>query len=178
MKKLVKKGFQLDNIISYGNMFLIGNGHLGYRGTLEEFSKNEMVGLNVVGVYDQYKDKWKESLNMPNPFFALLKSEDKQFSVLRNIHLDHQVTLDLSKAMFKRKTTYNEVEIKSERFVSHYHDNLLAMKYEVKALKDIKLNLTIGMDENIYEINGPHFPLKEITLNNNVVCFKGKTKSS
>ena len=45
MKKLVKKGFQLDNIISYGNMFLIGNGHLGYRGTLEEFSKNEMVGF-------------------------------------------------------------------------------------------------------------------------------------
>ena len=80
--------------------------------------------------------------------------------------------------MFKRKTTYKEVEIKSERFVSHYHDNLLAMKYEVKALKDIKLNLTIGMDENIYEINGPHFPLKEITLNNNVVCFKGKTNSN
>lgn len=178
MKKLVKKGFQLDNVISYGNMFLIGNGHLGYRGTLEEFSRNEMVGLNVVGVYDQYKDKWKESLNMPNPFFALLKSEDNEFSVLKNIHLDHQVTLDLSKAMFKRKTTYNEVEIKSERFVSHYHDNLLAMKYEVKVLKDIKLNLTIGMDENIYEINGPHFPLKEITLNNNVVCFKGKTNSN
>ena len=178
MKKLVKKGFQLDNVISYGNMFLIGNGHLGYRGTLEEFSKDEMVGLNVVGVYDQYKDKWKESLNMPNPFFALLKSEEKEFSVLRNIHLDHQVALDLSKAMFKRKTTYKEVEIKSERFVSHSHDNLLAMKYEVKALKDIKLNLTIGMDESIYEINGPHFPLKEITLNNNVVCFKGKTNSN
>ena len=37
--KLVKKGFDEANIISFGNMFLIGNGHLGYKGTLEEYSK-------------------------------------------------------------------------------------------------------------------------------------------
>ena len=127
MKKLVKKGFQLDNIISYGNMFLIGNGHLGYRGTLEEFSKNEMVGLNVVGVYDQYKDKWKESLNMPNPFFALLKSEDKEFSVLRNIHLVHQVTLDLSKDLVEKKNVQeelNNIEVKWNEIAFSINDNM------------------------------------------------------
>ena len=68
MYKLSKKGFDKDNIVSYGNMFLIGNGHLGYRGTLEEFSKDEMVGLNVLGFYDKYQNKWRESLNIPNPF--------------------------------------------------------------------------------------------------------------
>ena len=60
MFNLKKVGYDPKNNISYGNMFLIGDGHLGYRGTLEEFSKEEMVGLNVVGVYDKYLDKWRE----------------------------------------------------------------------------------------------------------------------
>ena len=58
MIKLVKTGFQKENVVSYGNMFLIGNGHLGYRGTLEESDSSNFVGLNVVGFYDRYKKLW------------------------------------------------------------------------------------------------------------------------
>ena len=67
MDKLIKKGFNKEDIVSFGNMFLIGNGKYGYRGTLEEYSKNQMVGLNVVGFYDRYKKLWRESINLPNP---------------------------------------------------------------------------------------------------------------
>ena len=42
MIKLVKTGFQKENVVSYGNMFLIGNGHLGYRGTLEESDSSKV----------------------------------------------------------------------------------------------------------------------------------------
>ena len=56
MFNLRKDGFDAKDIISFGNMFLIGDGHLGYRGTLEEYSKDQIVGLNVVGVYDRYLD--------------------------------------------------------------------------------------------------------------------------
>ena len=79
MFKLVKKGFDKANIISFGNMFLIGNGHLGYKGTLEEYNKEQMPSLNVVGVYDKYQNKWRESINMPNPFFAVVKSSEQDW---------------------------------------------------------------------------------------------------
>ena len=40
MKRLIKKGFNYQDVISFGNMFLLGNGRFGYRGTLEEFRKD------------------------------------------------------------------------------------------------------------------------------------------
>lgn len=61
-------------------MFLIGNGHLGYRGTLEEFKSKHLVGLNVVGFYDKFQDKWRESLNAPNAFYVEIKII--QYSIL------------------------------------------------------------------------------------------------
>ena len=175
MYKLSKKGFNKDNIVSYGNMFLIGNGHLGYRGTLEEFSKDEMVGLNVVGFYDKYQNKWRESLNIPNPFFAVLYNDNKSFSILNNKENEHTISLDIKHAIFKRTTKFEELEIKSERFISQSEDNLICFKYQIKCKKDIDLKMDMGCDLNIYEINGPHFPLKEINESNNVITFKGKT---
>ena len=32
-------GFSIDRITSNGNKFLLGNGYMGMRGTLEEFNK-------------------------------------------------------------------------------------------------------------------------------------------
>ena len=175
MYKLSKKGFDKDNIVSYGNMFLIGNGHLGYRGTLEEFSKDEMVGLNVLGFYDKYQNKWRESLNIPNPFFAVLYNDNKSFSILNNKENEHIISLDIKHAIFKRTTKFEELEIKSERFISQSEDNLICFKYQIKCKKDIDLKMDMGCDLNIYEINGPHFPLKEINESNNLITFKGKT---
>ena len=175
MFKLVKKGFDETNIISFGNMFLIGNGHLGYKGTLEEFKKEQMTTLNVVGVYDKYQNKWRESINMPNPFFAVVSSKDKSFSILDGDYINHQISLDIKHAIFKRNTSYKELDIKSERFISQTIDNFLCMKYEIKVKENVELNINIGTDIDMYEINGPHFSLKEITQFDNVVCFKGKT---
>ena len=131
MYKLVKKGFDKANIISFGNMFLIGNGHLGYKGTLEEYTKEQMPSLNVVGIYDKYQNKWRESINMPNPFFAVVKSSTDSFSVLDGNYLSHQMSLNIKHAIFKRKTTYKQLDIVSERFISQIIDNLLLMKFEI-----------------------------------------------
>ena len=91
MKWSLKKiGFDKKNIISYGNMFLIGNGHLGYRGTLEEFKSKHLVGLNVVGFYDKFQDKWRESLNAPNAFYVEIKNH-----TVFNSPINHEQKLNL-----------------------------------------------------------------------------------
>ncbi|GJM77297.1 hypothetical protein HMSSN036_95130 [Paenibacillus macerans] len=45
---------------------MIGNGVLGYRGTLEEFGKSELTATIVAGLYDKVGDKWREPVNAPN----------------------------------------------------------------------------------------------------------------
>ncbi|MBQ9730960.1 MAG: glycoside hydrolase family 65 protein [Bacilli bacterium] len=154
-------------------MFLLGNGHLGYRGTLEEYQKSEMVGLNVVGFYDRYKDKWRESVNMPNPFY--LKIEN--YSILDNDYVSHEIELDIKNAVFKRKTTFNNLFIKSERFVSQSED-LICFKYQIMSSIDQSLHISLGTDLDIYEINGPHFSSMNVKQNDLIVEFKGITNEN
>lgn len=175
MFKLTKKGFEKQNIIPYGNMFLIGNGHLGYRGTLEEFKKKELVGLNIIGFYDQYQSKWRESLNAPNPFYVHIKTKEKSFSVLDNKPAMHKQSLDLKRAIFKRHTEFEQLTIKSERFVSQVEDNVLCMKYQIICKVDLDLSISIGLDTDIYEINGPHYKTKHIYCNSKRIEFVGIT---
>ena len=175
ISKLEKTGFEKENIINYGNMFLVGNGHLGYRGTYEEYSKDEMVSLNVVGVYDRYKKLWRESINMPNPFMVTVSSDDKSFSILDNEPVYNYQSLDLEHALFYRKTAYKEITIESERFIPFLDQNLILFKYSITANQDLNLNIKLGTDDNIYEINGPHFRSKKFLHRGKKIEFRGKT---
>lgn len=175
MQKLIKKGYDKNSIILYGNMFLIGNGHVGYRGTLEEYSKEQLCGLNICGFYDQYKDSWRESINMPIPFYVLVSSSDKVYSVLHSSPKNHLMTLDLEKGIFSRQTDFDDIVIKSERFVAQSEDNLVLMKYCIHFNVDKKIQIKLGIDPNIYEINGPHFTNVNYHFKNKKITFVGMT---
>lgn len=174
MFNLRKYGYNAKNNISFGNMFLIGDGHLGYRGTLEEFSKEQMVGLNIVGIYDKYLDKWRESINMPNPFFVRIENYD----IFNCTNINHYIDLDIKHAIFKRNTEFKELIISSERFVSQTIKNTILFKYTIEAREDINTSITFGMDLNIYEINGPHFKNYSIVREDNNILFKGVTNEN
>ena len=178
MIKLVKTGFQKENVVSYGNMFLIGNGHLGYRGTLEEWDSSNFVGLNVVGFYDRYKKLWRESLNTPNPFYVKIRNSFENCSVFENSPIFHSIQLALNEAVFSRKTEFNSLKISSERFISSTEDNLLCMKYTVIAKHDQKIEIDLGTDLNIWEINGPHYKTKKIKRNQHNLIFVGRTNEN
>ena len=171
MKILKKEGFNRDNIVSYGNMFLIGNGHLGYRGTLEEYKKEQMVGLNVAGFYDRYEDKWRESVNIPNPFYV----EINNHNILKNKYISHYQKLDISNALFHRRTEYDDLVIESSRFVCFEPNNHIVFRYKIYLKKDKMISLKIGTDTDIYEINGPHFRSKNIDRVDNCLIFTGLT---
>ena len=175
MKSLIKTGYQKENIVSYGNMFLIGNGHLGYRGTLEEYNSSHFVGLNVCGFYDRYKKLWRESVNAPNPFYIKIKNKIENCSVFETNPIHHQVELVLKHALFKRFTEFKTLTISSERFISSTEDNLLCEKYKVQAKEDQEIEIICGTDIDIWEINGPHFKKKKVRANHKNIIFVGKT---
>jgi len=166
MWKVTSKGFNKDKLIHNGNKFLIGNGFLGYRGTLEEFEKGELVALNLPGVYDQYQDKWRESVNAPNPFYTKVYYETIELNALELKPKHHEQTLDISNGIFQRKTSWQienkEIEIESERFISLANIHLMAMKYCIKANEDITITLETGIDLDVWDINGPHLETRQI----------------
>lgn len=50
--KIIEKGYA-DDRMKRGDKLLIGNGCLGYRGTLEENRKDDCVALTTAGFYDR-----------------------------------------------------------------------------------------------------------------------------
>lgn len=173
--KLVKQGFKKENIVSYGNMFLLANGRYGYRGTLEEYRKSEMTSLNVLGLYDKYLDKWRESVNLPNPFFVLVKGNNKTYSLLESEPVKHEVSLDITDGVFTRETIYEDILISSTRFVSSKDKNILGTRYLIKGIKETELKINLGLDLDIYEINGPHYKEKDTKYEDGLIIFKGTT---
>ena len=176
--KLEKQGLDLEQVKSLGDTFVIGNGHLGYRGTLEEYTKSQGVGLNIVGFYDRYSSKWRESVNVANPIYIKSYFNDKCLSVLENTPLNHNITLDTEKRVFSRKTEFDDAIITSSRFVSATKDNLIGFEYKLTAKRAGEYSILAGIDALIDEINGPHFATKKVYRKEELIIFEGQTNES
>ena len=156
MFRLRKSGYDKELIVSYGNMFLLGNGHIGYRGTLEEYEKSESVAVNIVGAYDRYHDSWREPVNAPNPFYVSFTFDGVTYDARKLVPLSHQQVLDTKHGIFSRETEYGNAIIRSSRYIDKLHVANMAMKYEIEALSDGKIVLETGIDYDVWNTNGPH----------------------
>ncbi|MDR1697508.1 MAG: hypothetical protein LBR37_01130 [Erysipelotrichaceae bacterium] len=153
--RLTLKSFSTDDTYQVGTSFLLANGHLGYRGTLSEDKKDQMVALNLCGVYDQYENKWRESINLYNPLYIEIRYHD-QVLTPRNASLKHELALSLLKAELNRHTDFDAGTIISRRFVSISDDQVLGEFFSFRAKKTDQYEVTFGVDKEVYEINGPH----------------------
>ncbi len=162
-----KDNFETADVELNGSKFLIGNGYMGYRGTMEEYSEKELVAVNMAGLFDKNGDKWRESVNLPNPLYTVLSHNGEKIKLNESKIENHLQQLDIYNGIHFRKTTFNiggtMVSIEAERFLSMHRDNIMAMKYVISADKDITLDLYTGIDTKIWDINGPH--LKGVKVN-------------
>lgn len=156
---LIKKNYSYKDKESIANMFIIGNGHLGYKGTLEEETKDDKVTFNVIGIYDQYKDKWHESLNLFNPLFLEITINNEKLHYKNS--LSHKLTLNISEDVLERKTEFKDLILFTKRLISIDDDNLIEEKIVIEAKNDINFTIKSGIDYDVYDINGPHY--KSIT---------------
>lgn len=96
---LTEKEFDRDNIPWNGNRFLIGNGYFGIRGTLEEYTKENMCAVNMAGIYDRAGDAWRETVNAPNPLYTYVKVYGKKYALPENEPVSHEQTLDFENGL-------------------------------------------------------------------------------
>lgn len=155
-----EEGFDSKNIVHNGNKFMTGNGYMGFRGTMEEYGKNELVACNIAGLYDKQGDNWREPINAPNGFYTALMIDDMEIGLLKEEPIEHVQMLYLKEGLHARNTIwdtkYGIVNVKAERFVSLVNPHLMCLKYAVSLENNCELIIKTGVDGDVWDINGPH----------------------
>lgn len=148
------------NVELNGSKFLLGNGYMGYRGTLEEYTAKEQVACTLAGVYDRAGQAWREPVNAPNGFHTVLFYDDQPLSAAALLPEEHLQCLDLRQARHQRETCFivdqNKVRVSAERFLSLDNVHLMAMKYGFRCERAGRLTVQTGIDGAVWDINGPH----------------------
>ena len=160
--EIIEERFEEAQIITTGSNFLIGNGYLGYRGTLAEWDKERYVACIVTDTYDNANGRWRELCNLPNGLYTELLVDDEALSILEGETLAYQRSLDLRSGTFSRTQTWQGTEgqrvtVEAERFASFDDVHLLAMRYRVEPAKAAKITLVTGIDGDVWSLQGDHF---------------------
>ena len=168
-----------DAVTHNGNLFLLGNGYMGYRGTLEEFGPDEKVGILIPGLYDQVGDAWREPVNAPNGLYTTVSVNGVPLNPLITPPSAHQQCVDMRTATHLRQSTF-EIDgvtavIQAERFLSADEVNLMTLHYRLTITGDAEVEITTGIDERIWDLNGPHLDNLSASHTDNCVALTGKT---
>ncbi len=173
------KGFEADKIPGLGNRFLIGNGYMGIRGTLEEYRKSELAAINLAGIFDKVGDGWREPLNAPNGLYTRICVDGETLCLPEREAASNEMSLDFRKRLFSRKTTWQTekgtVTVKTERFAHREHLHLCGMRYEISTDFSGNVELLTGIDGDVWDIHGPHYDHLETSAEEKMLWMKGIT---
>ena len=170
-----------ESLLRVGTRFQLANGYMGYRGTLDEFRSEQFVANTIAGLYDQVGDAWREPVNAPNAAYTQVIANGIQLHTLNplGVIIKHHQSLSLSDAVFKRETVFDakgvDVTITSRRFLSLAQPHLLCVEFSISANNACEVQVTTGIDLDIWDLNGPHLLEFEKTSAPNSLTVSGKT---
>ncbi len=164
-----------------GNKYLIGNGFLGYRGTLDEYTREHKTATILTGLYDQAGAQWREPVNFPNGGYAQVFYRGEALHAIRSQVLEHVQRLNLAQGVHERRTVFEaqdgcRITIGSRRFASLARLPLLCVEYQVQSDKDCLLTLREGIDGEVWDLNGPHLHQLSASHQNDVLTLTGATR--
>ncbi len=153
-------GYSPDDIVKNGNQFTVANGLFGYRGTLEEYRAEDLVGLTMGGVHHRRRDGFEEPVAFFNPLFTYLKIAGQILHPRLVPPEKHLQGLNMEIGLHYRKTLFQiegaDVFVESERFLSSVEKSLLAFRYRFTVSKSLDIELFTGIDTKVYDCRGPH----------------------
>ncbi len=176
--EIIEDNINEEEVITSGSNFLIGNGYLGYRGTLCEWDSSKYTACIVTDTYDMADGKWRELCNVPNGLYTKFEVDDEEVSVFDDDIENYKKELNLRHGILKRESKWvkkenNKVSLETERFASYDNLHLICMKYKINVEKDSTITLYTGIDGNVWSMNGEHF--KSYKLTNSDCLFSIQT---
>ena len=169
-----------EQLVHYGSNLLCGNGYLGYRGTLEEWGKDEYQACVITDTYDMADGKWRELSNSPNALFIEVKvGGEKLGDYPEEDLMTTELDFDYKYGVFKRnsKAKNSTAEIVSERFASYDNLHLIANKYQLNNLEEDEVEIKLGIKGDIWDLNGSHLEnfSGEYDSQKNILYLKANT---
>lgn len=153
---LRKNGYDPENVVEDGNRFLIANGYLGIRGTVEEASSASFPAVNLAGVYDQRPNRWREPVNAPNGLFIKICMNGKAMALGERKPIRHSLEILYRHGIFRRETDFGPVKIRSERVASLAQPHLMVSRMRLDFSEAGEILLRTGISTDLWDINGPH----------------------
>lgn len=176
----ISADYDPNQIVANGNKFLLANGYMGYRGTMEEYGAPQLTANTILGLYDQVEDKWREPVNAPNGLFLKIFDQENEISLLTQKPSYHQQMLNYKEGTHIRKTSFsyqeNIITLHTERFLHMKRFHLMADEIQLSAEKPITLQVKIGIDTAVWDINGPHLINFETERLTNQIIVSAQTQ--
>lgn len=164
--KVIEEGFHPEHSRVSESVFSIANGHMGQRGTFEEYyGGDSLSGSYMAGIY--YPDKtivgwWK--VGYPE-FFAKVPAstrwnlvdvfiEGKRLDLDAYPPLSFRRVLDLKRGILSRTFTLRidqslSLEVKTTRLVSMARKEIGLLRYELTASRPVRIRITTGLDARV-----------------------------
>ena len=149
-------GYDPERSVQDGNRFLLAYGYLGIRGTAEEADRTALPAVNLAGVYDRYRDLWREPVNAPMGLYAKLTLNGKPMALGEATPIEHTLSLDCRHGILSRKTDFGAVMLCSKRIASLAEPHLLAAELAFTFAEGGEAVLTAGISTDLWDLNGPH----------------------
>ncbi|MBP5652100.1 MAG: glycoside hydrolase family 65 protein, partial [Lachnospiraceae bacterium] len=165
-----KNGYDPESVVTDGNRFLIANGYLGIRGTVEEADRSSLPAVNLAGVYDRYEDKWREPVNAPMGLYAKLSFGGRTYALGEAEPFTHKLAIDYGQSLFMRETDFGPVKISSERLASLAQPHLTAASLTLSFCEDGEAVFKTGISTDIWDLNGPHLFGYKYTAGETLLC--------
>lgn len=185
MERIIREEqYQPGKTEFFGSKFCIENGYFGYRGTLEEYGKEQLAACTLSEIFDDNESGWREPVNVPNGLYTVACYQGKELSVLRGDIRSHMQEMEIERGLHRRTTKFrtedgNFVTVEAERFASLEDIHLLVMHYCVSAEKSGNMTVLTKIDRHIWDINGPHFiAIEEKTKEDvsGIICVTGQER--
>ncbi|MFN2340213.1 MAG: glycosyl hydrolase family 65 protein [Halanaerobium sp.] len=173
-----------EQLVHYGSNLLCGNGYLGYRGTLEEWGKDEYQACIVTDTYDMADGKWRELSNAPNALTTEVKLDGEKIGDYpAQTKITTELDFNYKYGIFKRTShlkNESDFEIVSERFASYDNLHLIANNYQLNNVEQNQVELKLGIDGDLWDLNGSHLEnfSGEYDSNKNILYLKANTGES
>jgi len=180
--EIAEKTFDPDQLVTTGSNFMMGNGYLGYRGTMAEWEADRYTACIVSDTYDQVGD-YRELCNVPNGLFTRLFAKGERLSLFTGETSDYVRRLDLRYGLYSRSQTWqgslgHTVRIDTERFASYDNVHLMAMRYRFQVEERAKVVVFTGIDGNVWNLNGEHFKTYEPSIAQDLLLLETVTGES
>lgn len=151
-------GVEVDHLAQEESVFGLSNGHVGWRGNLDEGDPRGVAGSYLNGVFEEhpmphaedgygYPETGQTVINVQNGQLIRLLVDDQPFDVEHGHLRSHSRRLDLRAGTLHRTAEWESpdgpaVRIASTRLVSLAHRSVAAVRYRVRAL-DSRVHLTV-----------------------------------